>query len=101
MQRANCIEARAKRRSEGVGLRPSTPLGLKVDVQQGDDGFDVFLTGRGVSGLAAGYTDADLEERLQTAVSCGRKNRCDERTQVLKDQLNCVSVGVKRRFAVP
>lgn len=100
LERVRCVEARAKRRSEGVGLRLSPQSGLKVDVQEADEGFQVSLIGSGASRLAKSYTNAELAERLAVAVSCARTNRCDSVSQSLKDQLNCVGVGAKRRLAL-
>jgi hypothetical protein len=100
LERVKCVEARAKRRGDGVGLRLLPQSSLKVDVREADEGFEVSLTGRGASRLASGYTDAELTERLQSALSCAQTNHCDAGSQDPREQLNCVGVGARRRLAL-
>ncbi len=100
IERVKCVEVRAKRRCEGVVLRLPTQSGLKIVVREAGGGFEVGLTGKGATQLANGYTDAELTERLQSAIACARTKHCDAGSQIPKDQLNCVRVGAKRRLAL-
>ena len=100
LERVNCVDARARRRVAGVNLRLAAHWGIKVDVQDTVDGFEVVLTGTNAAAIAKSYTDAELVARLEAAVSCARANKCGTSAQSPKDQLNCVAVGAKRRLAI-
>lgn len=100
LDRVRCVEARAKRRIEGVNLRLGARHGVKIDVQEVDGGFEIFLTGANAAKLAQSYTDAELAQRLEIAVGCARTNKCGTVSQPAKGQLGCVAVGAKRRLGV-
>lgn len=100
LDRVRCVEARARRRVEGVNFQLSPRARLKVDVQALADGFEIHVTGDNAAKLARTYTDRELGARLQDAVACARRNRCGARDQSSRDQLNCINVGAKRRLAL-